>query len=87
MPPSGPSPGGGSRTTDGTAVKRLAIVLVLVSGLSGCSSDDSGTPDAALPVVAPMQAHERLVHDVGIQNDRARQRRQAIEDIHRDRGQ
>lgn len=66
-------------------MKRAAIVLVSCL-LAGCGGSESDTPDAALPVVAPMQARERLLHDVAKQNDKARERAATIEAINdRDR--
>ena len=70
--------------TDEVDMKRpgaMLLACLLACPLAGCGSSDSDTPDAALPVVAPMHARERLLHDVADQNALARERRDTIESI------
>lgn len=56
-------------------MRRLAICLFLAT--CGCSSDtDSG---AALPVTAPMQSRDRLLHDLEVQRRNARERADQLE--------
>ncbi|MCA8944205.1 MAG: hypothetical protein KDB80_16690 [Planctomycetes bacterium] len=51
-------------------MRTLVFCLFLVT--ASCSGE--ATSDAALPVTAPMKARDRLLHDLEIQKQKARER-------------
>lgn len=62
----------------------MKVVLAAISLLllASCGSREPEKPaDMALPVVAPFHAGERLRHDVGKQNQLARDRRAKMDEI------
>ena len=70
----------------------LAAWLLLLTGCGGAKAGPAGpkqppaTSAMATPVIAPMQARERLLHDLDIQKQNARDRATTLDGvIERDR--
>jgi hypothetical protein len=67
-------------------VRRIAAVLAALSLTSCGSKDEPVKSDLTLPITAPMQARERLLHDMKKNKDAAKEReRKFDETIDRDR--